>query len=42
VKFHGAFAICYAPTASELLIVRVLRTARDVAAIVDRGGFAGG
>jgi toxin ParE1/3/4 len=39
VKFHGAYAIYYTPTASELIIVRVLHGARDAAAIADRGGF---
>jgi toxin ParE1/3/4 len=39
VKFHGAYAIYCMPTAGELTIVRVLHGARDVTAIVDRGGF---
>jgi len=39
VKFHGAYAIYYSPTAHELIIVRVLHGARDATAIADRGGF---
>jgi toxin ParE1/3/4 len=39
VSFHGAYALYYLPTATELVIVRVLHGARDVAALAARGGF---
>jgi toxin ParE1/3/4 len=39
VKFHGPYAIYYTPTARELVIIRVLHGARDMAAIAERGGF---
>jgi toxin ParE1/3/4 len=39
VKFHGAYAIYYTPTGRELIVIRVLRGARDTAAIAERGGF---
>ncbi len=39
VKFHGAYAIYYTPAASELIIIRVLPGARDMADIAERGGF---
>jgi toxin ParE1/3/4 len=41
VKFHGVYAIYYTPSAAELVVVRVLHTARDIAAIAERGGFEG-
>ncbi len=40
IKAHGAYVIYYTATYSELIIVRVLHGARDVAAIADRGGFS--
>jgi toxin ParE1/3/4 len=40
VIFHGAYAIYYAPRAETLVIVRVLHSARDAAALAERGGFA--
>jgi toxin ParE1/3/4 len=40
VTFHGRYAIYYAPRADELVIIRVLHGARDVAALAERGGFA--
>jgi toxin ParE1/3/4 len=39
VTFHSPYAIYYTPTKSELVIVRVLHGARDVAALAKRGGF---
>jgi toxin ParE1/3/4 len=40
VIFHQAYAIYYTPLAEEVVIVRVLHGARDVAALAERGGFA--
>jgi toxin ParE1/3/4 len=40
VTFHGAYAIYYRPMPDEIVIVRVLHGARDVAALVEHGGFA--
>ena len=39
VTFHDPYAIYYAPMVEDLIIVRVLHGARDVAAIAERGGF---
>jgi len=39
VTFHGAYAIYYQPRPSEIVIVRVLHGARDVAAIAGHGGL---
>ena len=39
VAFHGKYAIYYLCHESEVLVVRVLHGARDVAAIAARGGF---
>lgn len=39
VTFHAPYAIYYLPTASEIIIVRVLHGARDAAAIAEHGGF---
>ena len=39
VTFHGPYAIYYTPTIKEIVILRVLHGARDVAALADRGGF---
>jgi toxin ParE1/3/4 len=40
VTFHGAYAIYYRPLPDEIVIIRVLHGARDVAALVEHGGFA--
>jgi toxin ParE1/3/4 len=40
VTFHGRYAIYYTPRKSELVIVRVIHSARDVAALAEHGGFA--
>lgn len=40
VTFHAAYAIYYKPLANVVVIVRVLRGARDVAALAERGGLA--
>ncbi|MGP0105704.1 type II toxin-antitoxin system RelE/ParE family toxin [Rhodoblastus sp.] len=40
VTFEGNYAIYYAATATEVVIIRVLHRARDTAALADRGGFA--
>jgi toxin ParE1/3/4 len=40
VTFHGAYAIYCAPRADALFIIRVLHSARDAAALAERGGFA--
>jgi toxin ParE1/3/4 len=40
VAFHGHYAIYYAPHDNELVIIRVLHSARDVAAIAEHGGFS--
>ncbi|EJW10922.1 hypothetical protein A33M_3916 [Rhodovulum sp. PH10] len=39
MTFHHPYAIDYTPTAEAVVIVRVLHGARDVAAIVEHGGF---
>jgi toxin ParE1/3/4 len=39
VRFYGFYAIYYIPTEKELIVVRFLHSARDTAAISDRGGF---
>ncbi|MGO9931900.1 MAG: type II toxin-antitoxin system RelE/ParE family toxin [Steroidobacteraceae bacterium] len=39
VIFHSPYAIYYLPTERELVIVRVLHSARDAAAVADQGGF---
>lgn len=39
MTFHGAYAIYYQPREQEIVIVRVLHGARDIAAIVERGGL---
>jgi toxin ParE1/3/4 len=41
VTFHGAYAIYFRPFPDAVMIIRVLHGARDVAALADRGGFAG-
>jgi toxin ParE1/3/4 len=40
VIFHGHYAIYYMPREDELVIVRVLHGARDIAAIAEQGGFS--
>jgi len=40
VTFHKSYAIYYRRLADALVIVRVLHGARDVAAIVEHGGFS--
>jgi toxin ParE1/3/4 len=39
VTFKGNYAIYYAVTAAEVIIVRVLHGARDAAVIAEHGGF---
>jgi len=39
VIFHSAYAIYYQPRPDEVVIIRVLHGARDIAAIAERGGF---
>ena len=39
VVFHHNYAIYYKPTETELIIMRVLHSARDAAAIAEKGGF---
>ncbi len=41
VIVHRAYAIYYLADAVEVVIVRVIHGARDVAALAERGGFAG-
>jgi toxin ParE1/3/4 len=37
--FHGRHVIYYRANESEVIVVRVLHAARDVAALAKRGGF---
>jgi toxin ParE1/3/4 len=39
VTFHSPYAIYYLAAGYELIIVRVLHSARDAAAIANQGGF---
>lgn len=39
VLVHKAYAIYYVPMTTELVIVRVLHSARDALAIAQQGGF---
>jgi toxin ParE1/3/4 len=39
VTFHRAYAIYYQPRSDEVVIIRVLHGARDVAAIAESEGF---
>jgi toxin ParE1/3/4 len=39
VVFQGNYAIYYVVRANELIIVRVLHGARDIAAIAEQGGL---
>jgi toxin ParE1/3/4 len=41
VTFHWAYAIYYRPLPDAVVIIRVLHGARDVAALAERGAFAG-
>lgn len=38
--FHGRYVIYYLPQPRELVIVRVLHSALDVAALAEQGGFS--
>jgi toxin ParE1/3/4 len=40
VLFHERYAIYYLPGEEEIVIVRVLHGARDIAAIAEEGGFS--
>ena len=40
VTFHSSYAIYYTPTDDELVVIRVLHGARDVAALAQRGAFS--
>ena len=40
VTFHSSYAIYYTPTDDELVVIRVLQGARDVAALGQRGAFS--
>jgi toxin ParE1/3/4 len=40
VIFEGNYAIYYTASETELVLIRVLHSARDAAAIAERGGFA--
>jgi toxin ParE1/3/4 len=40
MTFHGKYAIYCVPRPDELVIVRVVHGARDIAALAERGGFA--
>ncbi len=39
VTFHGPYAIYYRVVEDTIVIIRVVHGARDIAAIVARGGF---
>jgi toxin ParE1/3/4 len=39
VIFHTPYAIYYLPVDHELIVIRVLHSARDAAAIAEQGGF---
>lgn len=39
VTFQGMYAIYYLPLKAEIIIVRVLHSARDTNAISEQGGF---
>jgi toxin ParE1/3/4 len=41
VIFEGNYGIYYTASETELVLIRVLHSARDAAAIAERGGFAG-
>jgi toxin ParE1/3/4 len=40
VTFHRPYAVYYVVYSHEMVIVRVVHGARDVAALAERGGFA--
>nr|WP_244594199.1 type II toxin-antitoxin system RelE/ParE family toxin [Rhodoblastus sphagnicola] len=40
VAFSGSYAIYYLPSDSEIIVVRVLHGARDLAALIEHGGFS--
>lgn len=40
VMFQGNYALYYTFNETEIIIVRVLHSARDTAAIAEHGGFA--
>lgn len=42
VMFHGNYAVYYLPHDQQLVIVRVLHGARDIAAIAAAGGLSTG
>lgn len=42
VIFHGTYAIYYTFNTDEPVIIRALHGSRDIAAIIDRGGFSAG
>jgi len=39
VIFHSPYALYYLPTDYEIVIIRVLHSGRDAAAIAEQGGF---
>jgi len=39
VTFHGAYALYFVTSATELVVIRVLHGARDARVIAERGGF---
>jgi toxin ParE1/3/4 len=39
VLFFGQYAIYYMPSEREIIILRVLHSARDISAIAEQGGF---
>jgi toxin ParE1/3/4 len=39
VVFQGVYAVYYLPLEAEIIIVRVLHSARDTSAIAEQGGF---
>jgi toxin ParE1/3/4 len=41
VIFEGNYGVYYTASETELVLIRVLHSARDAAAIAERGGFAG-
>ena len=42
VTFHQPYAVYCTALADAVVIIRVLQGARDVAALAEHGGFAGG
>jgi toxin ParE1/3/4 len=41
VIFEGNYGVYYIASKTEVVLIRVLHSARDAAAIAERGGFAG-